>query len=95
MSKAFNDMPRPPVKRRATGRFREKHGGDVPFGDEWLCDTCARRNINLCKCGNPARLFGEALFFSISCESCDEYIAGVDVLDICDKWNQGIRGFIN
>lgn len=79
---------------KATGRFCRKHGGDVPLGDEWLCDTCARSGITSCQCGSPARLFGEALMSVVACESCDESLMGIDVPDIRDRWNRGERGVI-
>lgn len=79
----------------SSNRFCHKHGGDIPFGDEWLCDTCARTGINTCSCGSPARYFGEALMGSISCESCDQFLMGVDIPDICERWNRGERGVID
>lgn len=79
---------------KATGRFCKKHGGDLSLGDEWLCDTCARAGINTCKCGSPARAFSEALMSVVACESCDEFLMGVDIQDICDRWNSGERGYI-
>lgn len=71
-----------------------KHGGDLQLGDAWLCDVCARDGIDPCSCGSPARLFGEALMSSVSCESCDQFVMGVDVEDIRSRWNSGERGVI-
>ena len=79
----------------ATGKFCEKHGGTVEQGDAyWLCDTCARTNINKCKCGAHARYFGEAMLRSISCEAeCGENLVTICYDgDIRQMWNDGIRG---
>lgn len=73
----------------------EKHGGNVSSDNLFLCDECARSGINKCRCGGHARIFGEALFATIKCESCGECLSGVG-WDFCksikDKWNSGERG---
>lgn len=79
---------------KATGRFCKKHGGDVEQGCLFLCDACARAGINPCKCGSPARAFGEAAMSSISCESCDQFLMGIWVNHIREKWTAGERGVL-
>ena len=79
---------------QATGRLCAKHGGDCHAGDAfWLCDVCARRDINPCPCGSPARYFGEAMMCAVSCEACDERVmyVGFDK-DVRVMWNEGLRG---
>lgn len=83
-----------PTKPIRAPRFCIEHGGDIQL-DKWLCDTCARKGIDKCKCGSHARFFGEALMFSVSCESCNEFVMGIDIRDIRDRWNRGERGFID
>jgi len=77
-----------------TGWFCPRHGGTLnPLDAYWGCDTCARSGIDKCKCDGHARHFGEALMGSVSCESCDESVAGVDV-DARKLWNAGVRGWV-
>ena len=72
-----------------------RHGGALSYGNEILCDICARDGVNRCPCGSSARRFGEALMTSVSCETCHEFVMGVDLKeDIRDYWNRGERGFI-
>ena len=82
---------------KATGKLCEKHGGDCAGQDAfWYCDKCARDRIDPCKCGSPARYFGEALMCSVFCESCDEFVMHVgDEINVRDKWNRGIRGVVD
>ena len=78
----------------ATGKLCAKHGGDCnPYDAGWLCDECARTGINNCECGGHARIFGEALMVSVSCESCSKSVmrVGYDI-DIKGLWNAGVRG---
>lgn len=84
----------PITNPNASGCFCAKHGGNLSIGDVWLCDICARQGIDVCSCGSPARVFGEAMLSSVSCESCNQFVAGVDVGDIRLRWNRGERGFI-
>lgn len=76
------------------GKFCEKHGGDVNLGDAyWLCDTCARKDINKCKCGSHARYFGEAMLRSVTCEAnCGESLATFGSSNVRKLWNEGLRG---
>lgn len=82
---------------KSTGKLCPKHGGNCNSLDAyWLCDKCARAGINPCKCGSPARYFGEALMCSVYCESCDESVAIIsDCVDIRQLWNDGYRGFLD
>ena len=77
-------------------RFCPKHGWDCdPYDAFWLCDTCARKDIDPCKCGSPARYFGEAMMKSVRCESCDEGLMTICCdEDIRKQWNEGKRGLI-
>jgi transposase len=59
------------------------------------CDDCDGGRVKPCKCGQPARYFGEALMGSVSCTACDEFVMGVDVPDIRDRWNRGERGHVD
>jgi len=86
---------------RATGKICPKHPNsnwEDRYGDAFfMCDICARKDINLCKCGSHARFFAEALMCSISCESetCKEHIYHVGCeLDIREAWNNELRGYI-
>lgn len=88
-----NDMSGP------TGALcAKKHGGDYHGPDAgWYCDECARKGINPCSCGSPARYFGEALMCSVHCENnkCGEFLTGVgNNLNIRERWNKGERGVI-
>jgi hypothetical protein len=80
-----------------TGRFCEKHGGDVSEQNAFfLCDTCSREGINKCECGGHARYFGEALMKSVSCESCDAFVMHVGWdFNVVHAWNRGERGVIS
>lgn len=80
-------------------RFCQDHGGDLPYVEKFLCDTCAREGINRCGCGSHARLAGGKWLgkwlSGIVCERCDQvlFIFGY-CDDIEDRWNEGQRGYI-
>ena len=86
---------------KQTGKICPKHPNSNwadPYSDAyWACDVCARKDINPCKCGSPAREFGEAMMCSVSCESesCKEHVWYVgDLLNVREAWNSGLRGEI-
>jgi len=48
-----------------------------------------------CDCGVKPVVFGEALMLSIRCPTCSgQFIMGVDVPDLRDRWNNGERGVV-
>lgn len=77
----------------------------IPFSElpnkakstEGLCEVRMKdyNEIQKCKCGSFAGLFGEGLMISICCDKCDEYVMAVgEDIDIRKLWNEGQRGFI-
>ena len=48
-----------------------------------------------CECGGSAVYFGEALYGSLRCNRCEQFLCGVG-LDFCrsifDRWDAGERG---
>ena len=75
-------------------RDRAGHDPTVLVVDDTKYD-CDGGLVKPCKCGQPARYFGEALMGSVSCTACDEFVMGVDVPDIRDRWNRGERGHVD
>lgn len=73
----------------------KKHNGSLAYEDEWMCDICSTEDIDKCKCGGIARIFGEALITYIRCDICNEFLMGIDIHNIKQYWNNGERGCIS
>lgn len=79
-----------------TGKLCTKHGGNYnPFDGFWICDACAREGIDKCPCGSHARYFGEAMMCAVKCEGCGASLMQIGFKpSVRDRWNQGMRGYI-
>ncbi len=56
--------------------------------------ACPKRNTTCPDCNVAPRVFGEALFACIECPKCGDFVMGVDIPDLKERWYRGERGIV-